>query len=64
MGKRDGPKEIGFELVHPSVGEQQGGVVLGHQGGGRDHLVVFGLEEVQIGLSNFATGGGNFHKNP
>ena len=49
-----------FELVHAGVGEEEGGVVAGDQGGGADNAVSAGGEEVEEALADFVTG----HKSP
>ena len=42
-----------LELVHPGIGEHQGGVVLhDHRSGGHD-LVLLALEKIEEGLSYF-----------
>ena len=41
-----------LELVHPCVGEEQGGVTRRYQGTGSHHCVALGGEKVQKGLSN------------
>ncbi len=45
-----------LELVHPRVGEEQGGVVLRHEAGAGHKRVAAGLEVVQEGLANLVTG--------
>ena len=44
-----------LELVHAGVGEQQGGVVGGHQRGAADHAVAAFGKEVEKALSDFVT---------
>ena len=45
-------EEVGYQRVHPRGGEQNGGVVLGYEGGGADLRVAPLLEEVDVGLSH------------
>ena len=45
-----GSQEAGLELVHPRVGEEEGRVIVRHDGGGRHDGVLLGLEEIQEGL--------------
>lgn len=50
-------QEDGLELVHTRVGELQGGVIVGNDGGGRHKRVSMLLhEEIDVGLSHFITG--------
>ena len=45
-----------FKLHHPGIGEQQGGVPGGHQGGTGHPGVAVGREEAQKGLPDLAAG--------
>ena len=45
------PEEDVLELVHPGVGEHQGGVVLDDHWGRRHDMVLLGSEEIQKGLA-------------
>ena len=48
-----GAEEVRLELVHPGVGEEQGGVVVRHDGAGRDEgVAALFHEEVDILLAN------------
>ena len=43
-----------LELVHPRIGEQQGGIVLRHQRGRRHHGVALAGEVIEKGLANLS----------
>jgi hypothetical protein len=45
-------QEIVFELIHTSIGEQQGRIILDYNGSGWYHLVLFTLEKIQKGLAD------------
>ena len=49
-----------FELVHAGVGEEQGGVVGGHEGTAADDAVAAGVEEVEKALTDVVAG----HRGP
>ncbi len=53
-------QQVGLELVHPRVGQQQGRIV-GHQGGRRQHRVAPLLEEGEEGAPQFV-GRHRFHQ--
>lgn len=48
------PQEHVLELHHAGVGEQQGGIVAGHQGGGRHDGVALAGEEIEEILADLA----------
>ncbi len=49
--KEDKRKETAH-LIHSSVGEKQGGILIGHNLGRRDESVLFALEKVHKDLSD------------
>jgi len=54
MLRRSHAEEIILELHHAGVGEEQGRVALGNQGGGRHDRVTTLGEEVEKRLSDFS----------
>ena len=51
-------KEDVFELVHPGIGEQQGGVAVGDQRGTADAAMALALEEAEKGFADVVAGPG------
>jgi hypothetical protein len=49
-------KEYILKLVHPGIGEHQGGIVLDHHGGRGYQLVFLAAEKIQEFLSYFSGG--------
>jgi hypothetical protein len=54
VGARYLSQENRDELVHPCIGEQQVRRI-GHQAGGLDDAVLFGLKEIEKGLADLGT---------
>src|SRR6266851_8812116 len=55
-GRRADTEEVVLELHHPRVGEEQGGVAFGNQGGGRDDCMSALGKEIEEGLADTVTG--------
>lgn len=54
----DGAEEDRLELVHAGVGEEEGGVIDGDDGGGGPVVVGLGFEEADEGVTDEAGGPG------
>ncbi|ABX20098.1 hypothetical protein SARI_00145 [Salmonella enterica subsp. arizonae serovar 62:z4,z23:-] len=48
------PKENILELVHPGIGKQQRGVIVGHQGTAGNYLMSFTMEKVEKRLTDLS----------